>query len=162
MGAGLKLPIVVDTREPHDTTTIIAALVGPEIPFKREHLDSGDYLLMDRQGRVLGIERKTVLDFLGSIKDGRLESQLERMARDYEHRLLVLQGEYRADQHGKLVTGSSWSRRPTGFTYVAFQAKLLAIQGRYAVRVLTVRSDEEFAAILRVLYQQGQEGKFHV
>ena len=48
-----------------------------------------DYVVSDR----VGVERKEVGDFLGSVKDGRLFSQAKAMAEAYERPVLILEGQ---------------------------------------------------------------------
>jgi Fanconi anemia group M protein len=48
-----------------------------------------DYVVSDR----VGVERKDVNDFLGSVKDGRLFSQAKAMAEAYERPVLILEGQ---------------------------------------------------------------------
>ena len=48
-----------------------------------------DYVVSDR----VGVERKDVGDFLGSVKDGRLFSQAKAMAEAYERPVLILEGQ---------------------------------------------------------------------
>jgi ERCC4-type nuclease len=48
-----------------------------------------DYVVSDR----VGVERKDVSDFLGSMKDGRLFSQAKAMVEAYERPVLILEGQ---------------------------------------------------------------------
>jgi len=48
-----------------------------------------DYVVSDR----VGVERKDVRDFLGSVKDGRMFSQAKAMAYAYERPILILEGQ---------------------------------------------------------------------
>jgi Fanconi anemia group M protein len=48
-----------------------------------------DYVVSDR----VGVERKEVGDFLGSVKDGRLFSQAKAMMEAYERPVLILEGQ---------------------------------------------------------------------
>ena len=48
-----------------------------------------DYVVSDR----VGVERKEVGDFLGSVKDGRLFSQAKAMVEAYERPVLILEGQ---------------------------------------------------------------------
>jgi ERCC4-type nuclease len=158
-----KTPILVDSREPRETVQMFVMLLGADaIPVKTQKLDSADFLLLDHQGGTLGIERKTPADFVGSLCDGRLESQLERMLLDYDHRLLVIHGRFGMNASQKVQTGGSWNLKDSQCWYAAYQAKMIAVQGRYDVRLAVVGSDEELCVLLRTLYRQGQEGQFRV
>ena len=56
---------------------------------QEKNLDVGDYLLSERTGA----ERKSVQDFVQSITDGRLFSQLAAMKGTFECPLLIIEGE---------------------------------------------------------------------
>lgn len=158
-----RTPIFIDSREPHETVQVLGALLSMDaIPLQRQKLDSADFALVARDGATLGVERKTPLDFVGSLVDGRLESQLERMLAEYDHRLLVLHGRYAMTPDDHVRCGGSWSMKDTKCWYAAFQAKLLSVQGKYDTRLLVVGSDEELVVLLRTLHRQGEEGRFRL
>lgn len=70
----LEVTIEVDHREPPEIDAILAR--APNTRVTRGHLAVADYRLND--GRVL-VERKSVLDFAGSVLDGRLFDQAQRI-----------------------------------------------------------------------------------
>lgn len=70
----LEVTIEVDHREPPEIDAILAR--APNTRVTRGHLAVADYRLND--GRVL-VERKSVLDFAGSVQDGRLFDQVQRI-----------------------------------------------------------------------------------
>lgn len=81
-----KIPIIVDTREKQ--SMISANLIGEKANIKYEKLDIGDYLIEDTI-----IERKTFQDFVGSMLDKRLISQLQEIKK-YPKYFLILEGFY--------------------------------------------------------------------
>jgi len=87
--------LLVDSREKAVTKKVIAALVPDSSVIA---LACADFLLFDQDGHSLGIERKTASDLLGSLSkkmvngNVRLDDQLERMAEEYTHRLLIVEG----------------------------------------------------------------------
>jgi Fanconi anemia group M protein len=82
------LQICVDSNEASSHQDIVnyLRLAGFQVDVKK--LDVCDYVVSDR----CGVERKDVSDFLGSMRDGRLFSQVGDMARVYEKPVLVLEG----------------------------------------------------------------------
>ena len=57
-----------------------------DVELKR--LDIGDYVIGD-----FAIERKTVEDLFGSVFDGRLWTQLERLKNTYPHTCVIIEGD---------------------------------------------------------------------
>jgi len=81
--------IVVDAHEAAEATRIVDALKKIADVAIRP-LDAGDYYLVGQ--RTALIERKTVFDFLNSLK-GRLWDQLERLkSAEVDERLLIIEG----------------------------------------------------------------------
>ena len=82
-----EIKLIVDQRERN--TELMSSLeeLGCEISFKTAPV--GDYIISDR----VCVERKTVSDFEGSIINGRLFDQLERLRDAYELPIVVLEGD---------------------------------------------------------------------
>lgn len=80
----MKIVIFVDTRE----NAIIKELESYDCVIKRKMLDCGDFLCSER----ICVERKTKEDFLESIIDQRLFSQLKKMKENYDIPLLIIEG----------------------------------------------------------------------
>ena len=76
--------IIVDYREKNSLVISEIIALGLEVEFKE--LKVADYLV----GGV-AIERKTVNDFISSVKNKRMVRQLEEM-QQYENRLLIIEG----------------------------------------------------------------------
>jgi len=81
-----KTPIIVDTREKQSLIT--ANLIEKKANIKHEQLEIGDYLIQDTI-----IERKTFSDFVSSILDKRIFSQLKEIKK-YPNHILILEGFY--------------------------------------------------------------------
>ncbi|MCD6496418.1 MAG: hypothetical protein J7K54_04050 [Candidatus Aenigmarchaeota archaeon] len=81
-----KVEIIVDHREKSSKTFEWLRTFDAEITEKQ--LDVGDYIVSDE----IGIERKTVDDFLSSFFSQRLFSQLEKMTGSFEKPLLIIEG----------------------------------------------------------------------
>jgi len=81
-----NLTVFADYRE--KGAGIIKELAEKGVKVELSRLDVGDYLLSDR----VAVEHKTVQDFVDSIIDGRLLSQLANLKK-YERPLFVIEGE---------------------------------------------------------------------
>ena len=115
-------------------------------------LREGDILLVDPDNCVLGIERKTVPDFLASLADGRLVAQLTRMSESYGQQMLLLEGAYTVDGQGfiSLAIGTRW-------THPALQMALWSIQRHFPdLVVLWSNSLGCTADIVRALANRGR------
>ena len=82
---GLK--VLVDQREIRSPVAKILERLGIDVELRT--LEVADYVVSDR----LGIERKTVEDFLSTLMDGRdLFGQISDLARTFERPLLIIEG----------------------------------------------------------------------
>ncbi len=81
-----KIPIIVDTREKQ--SLIAANLIEKKANIKLEKLDIGDYLIEDTI-----VERKTFSDFISSMANKRLLTQLHEIKK-YPKHFLILEGFY--------------------------------------------------------------------
>ena len=79
-----KIPIIIDTREKQ--SMISANLIEQKANIKFKKLEIGDYLIND-----IIIERKTFSDFVNSMLDKRLFTQLKEIKK-YPKYLLILEG----------------------------------------------------------------------
>jgi ERCC4-type nuclease len=84
---GKKVEIIADHREKGTKTFQWLKTFDAEI--REEQLDVADYIVSEH----IGIERKTVDDFLASFFDQRLFGQLGKMAASFEKPLLIIEGE---------------------------------------------------------------------
>src|SRR3989344_698356 len=94
--------IYADARE---MDTKVAAILSRRCELLNEHLDVADYLL----GEGVACERKTCDDFLHSIVDGRLFSQMSAMKDSFESPFLVIEGDSlfgKSEMHDNAVRGA--------------------------------------------------------
>jgi len=83
----LPKPIIfADSRE--SQSDVINELTNFDCVVKQKVLTVGDYLLSDR----ICIERKTAADFVSSIMDGRLFSQIKSLKDNFEKPILLVEG----------------------------------------------------------------------
>lgn len=83
--ASPEVSVIVDVRERNST---ILKTLKDRARLELRQLPVGDFIASDR----VGIERKTVTDFLSSLIDKRLMSQAAELRRTYEIPVLVLEG----------------------------------------------------------------------
>ncbi|MFC1769107.1 ERCC4 domain-containing protein, partial [Nanoarchaeota archaeon] len=79
--------IYADHRE--RASTLIKELVDSNVDLKLEQLKYADYLLSSR----VGVELKNKEDFVNSIIDGRLLTQLKDLKENFERPLIIIEGE---------------------------------------------------------------------
>ena len=83
------LNICVDSNEASVRKDIVNYMRFNGFNVDIRKLDVCDYIVSDR----VGVERKDVSDFIGSMKDGRLFSQAKAMGELYERPILILEGQ---------------------------------------------------------------------
>lgn len=126
----------IDTREPasmHRQFEIFKA------PFNIATMKYGDYELDWSIG-----ERKTIFDFVGSFRNGRIFNQLEGLTREPNFPFLFVSGtidKLQEDVHFKHVNMN---------TVIGAMASCMC---RYAVNIIWVRSDTELVAVLTELFK---------
>ncbi|HDD46051.1 MAG TPA: hypothetical protein ENG42_01115 [Candidatus Aenigmarchaeota archaeon] len=81
-----ELVIIVDIRERYSNVIRYLSECNANVVFKR--LDIADYICSER----VGIERKTVTDFIQSIMDKRIFNQMEDMGKAFDAPLLIIEG----------------------------------------------------------------------
>lgn len=132
-----EVSVFADQRETHSGILPFLEKMGVRIALKT--LEVGDYVLSDR----LCIERKTTVDFLGSMLDsGRLFRQLADLARTYDRPVLLIEGE-------DLFTARQVHPN-------AIRGLLSSIIIDFGVPVITTRNEEETAAYISVMARREQ------
>ncbi|MEK6952490.1 MAG: ERCC4 domain-containing protein, partial [Nanoarchaeota archaeon] len=82
-----KLKVFADSRE--RGSTILKELINLGLSVETKNLDVADYIISER----VGIERKDVKDFVNSIIDKRLFSQIKNLKENFSNPLIILEGE---------------------------------------------------------------------
>ncbi len=100
-----------------------------------KQLPVGDYLISDRTV----VERKTTEDFLNSLTDGRLFSQLVEMKRNYENPVVIIEGE------------SLFTR---GFHENSIYGALASIAIDYKIPVLFTKNPRETAKLIEAMVRR--------
>ena len=130
--ACVRIPLVVDSNEPED---IPERLRGLGVDFEVRKIAPGDYVL-----GPIGIERKTLADFFGSMVRKRLFEQVQRLRDAYPQPLLILEGD---------LAEISTFRNPQSVL-----GALLALETTERVPVLTTADKDQTALLLSVLWKR--------
>ena len=126
-----KIKIYVDHRE---FRSEVVKILSQQFVLVPHALSVGDYLISER----MIVERKTANDFLESIKDGRLFSQMMDMRKNYQVPILIIEGE--------LFTG--------GFHENSIYGALASIIGDYRISVIFTRDAQETAKLIEFLVKR--------
>lgn len=125
-------PLIVDVHEPDD---IVERLVELGVAIERRKIHPGDYVL----GEV-GIERKALHDFFGSLIRKRLFEQLRRLRDSYPVALMILEGD---------LAEISEFKNPG-----ALFGALVAVEVDERVPILTTADREQTALLLSVFWKR--------
>jgi Fanconi anemia group M protein len=123
---------VVDANEPEDIPERLRQL---GVDFEVKKIAPGDYVL----GPV-GVERKTLPDFFGSMVRRRLFEQVQRLRDAYPQPLVILEGdlqEISTFQHPQSILGA-----------------LLALEMTERVPVMTTANKDQTALLLSILWKR--------
>lgn len=133
------LHICIDSNEASSRRDIVNYMMWNGVEVDIRKLDVCDYVVSDR----VGVERKDVSDFIGSMKDGRLFSQARDMAAVYERPVVILEGQLsRAFKRSAMKPAS---------VYGALSS--LALD--YGVNIIPTDSPESTAVLLhRLAYRE--------
>lgn len=131
------MKVVVDHRE--SSSSVLREIYRLGLEVEMQQLEVGDYILSER----VGIERKTVSDFLQSLIDGRLLEQAKNLAETFERPLLILEGEglyTTRDIHPNAIRGA-----------------LACIAVDYRVSLLSTEDEKGTAKIITTIAEREQK-----
>lgn len=131
-----QVKIVVDQREYR--SNVVRNLAVKEVFVEPQQLDVGDYVLSSR----IGVERKSVDDFLESLIDGKLFKQVSRLRDAYSRPILILEGE-------GLLTKRNISHN-------AIFGSLVSIIVDFGIPIITTKDALETADFLHVMARREQ------
>ncbi len=132
-----KATLLADHRE--KASGVLKELLDSDVEVRLEQLRVGDYLLSDR----VVVEYKTVPDFVDSIVDGRLLSQL-RALRSYPRPIIIVEGEEDLYAMRRLHPN-------------AILGMFAAITVSYNIPVLFTRTPKETASLLALVAKKEAE-----
>ncbi|MEK6840867.1 MAG: ERCC4 domain-containing protein [Nanoarchaeota archaeon] len=133
-----KPKIVVDYREKN--SLIIPELISLGFDVEVKELKVADYLV-----KGTAIERKTVSDFISSMKNRRLLKQLEEL-QQYESRLLIIEGIEEQE-----IYSEDFSEKGFGMHPNSVRGFLLSVLLNYRVPIIFTKNHEDTAKFISVL-----------
>lgn len=128
------LEIIVDNREKASGVLRALSKMGYKIQFKQ--LQIADYVISAR----VGVERKTIADFLQSLIDGRLLDQIIELKTKYQKPLVIIEGD---DLYSKRALHPE-----------AIRGVLMAISITLGVSILWTKNEEESAQLLSLISKE--------
>jgi Fanconi anemia group M protein len=131
------LKIIVDHRE--SRSPVMRFLAQKDITIEQQQLEIGDYILSSR----IGVERKTVDDFLNSLIEGKLFVQMKNLRGIYSRPILLVEGE-------GLLTKRNISHN-------AIFGSFVSIIVDFGIPIITTKSAQETADFLYVMAQREQK-----
>jgi len=133
-----KVKIFADHREKGSGT--FKELIELDVELMLDALQNSDYILSSK----VGVELKTVEDFLQSIIDGRLLEQIRNLKNNFERPLLIIQG-----------IEDIYSVRNVHAN--AIRGMLAAITVSYGVPILNTKNVKDTAMMLNIIAKREQD-----
>ncbi len=131
-----KIRIFADSRESSCTKRLVE--LGADVEVKR--LEIADYVCSSR----VGVEVKTVEDFVKSIIDGRLLRQMSSLKMSFERPIVILEGEEDIYSVRKMHPN-------------AIRGMLATVVAGYGIPILSTKSSAETAAMIFALARREQK-----
>jgi len=136
--------IIADYREKN--SLLIPELISLGIDVEFQTLKVADYLV-----KGVAIERKTVSDFISSMLNRRLLTQLEEI-QQYENKLLMIEG---IDEQE--LYSNNFSEERMGLHPNSVRGFLLSILLRYKVPIIFTKNSEDSAKFISVLAKKEEK-----
>ncbi|MBN1386707.1 DEAD/DEAH box helicase [Candidatus Woesearchaeota archaeon] len=132
------LYVYADLRE--KGSGIMKDLIGKGFSIQLKNLEVGDYVLSSR----CAVEIKTVPDFVDSIIDGRLLSQLKELKKNFERPLVLLVGQEDIYSQRKIHPN-------------AIRGMFSTIALSYGIPIMQAKDSQEAASLLAIMAKREQE-----
>jgi ERCC4-related helicase len=132
-----QLKIIVDHRE--SRSPVMRFLTQKDITIEPQQLDIGDYIISSR----IGVERKTVDDFLNSLIAGKLFVQMKNLRSTYSRPLVIIEGE-------GLLTKRN-------IKHNAIFGSIAAIIIDFGIPIISTQNPQETADFLSIMAQREQK-----
>lgn len=133
-----KVKVIADSRENGCAKKLVE--MGADVELKR--LDVADYICSSR----VGVEIKTVEDFVSSIIDGRLLRQLNALKTSFERPVLIMEGEQDIYSVRKVHPN-------------AIRGMLATIAASYGIPIMRSANTAETAALILALAKREQKNE---
>ena len=132
-----NIRIIIDHRE--SRSPVMRFLSQKDIAVEPQQLDVGDYIISAR----IGVERKTVDDFLNSLIDGKLFVQMKNLRTTFSRPLLVVEGE-------GLLTKRN-------INHNAIFGSIASIIVDFGIPIITTHTPQETADFLSIMAHREQK-----
>jgi Fanconi anemia group M protein len=133
-----EINIFVDYRE--KGSGVIKELIESGAKINLQKLEVGDFLLSDK----CVVEYKKVPDFVDSIIDGRMMSQVKNLKNSYERPIIIIEGEENIYSQRKIHPN-------------AIRGTMAMIAVSYGLPIIQTKDSKETAAFLSVIAKREQE-----
>ena len=141
--ADFRFSIVIPCFNEVDTIKQLVQAVR-EAPLPNKEIIVVDDFSTDGTRELLGVELKTVPDFVDSIIDGRLLEQAKTLVHNYERPLIVVQG-----------TQDIYAMRNIHPNAIRGMLSTIAIS--YGIPIIHTRDEHDTAALLQTIARREQE-----
>ncbi len=131
------MKVIADHREA--SSSVIREIYRLDIEVEMEQLEVGDFILSER----VGVERKTVPDFLKSLIDGRLLEQSKNLTETFERPLMILEG------------SGLYTER--GIHPNAIRGALACITVDYGIPIVSTENEQETAKMISSIVGREQK-----
>jgi len=132
---------IVDSREPDHIKRLNFGC-----PSMVQTLETGDLHIATDDDKLLIVERKAAMDFVNSIKDGRLFNQVARAKQITPYVYVVIVGSILPVRGGKTAINGNL----TGWDYAAIQGVMVSIQELGAMIIHCADDNDFVAAVVRL------------
>ena len=138
--------LVIDSRENSRLSKLVMQQAKAiKVPCEKRWIEIGDYVFDN-----VCFEAKSTTDFLGSVMNKRLWTQLDNMDRHYETNVVIIYGDMQEAIHN--VIQHSPSKMPIATRSIMLNNKFLGAIGRIVLdtdaKPFWVKSEEEAALII--------------
>jgi ERCC4-type nuclease len=147
------MKILIDHREPEKIARLLSEY---HIEFEIKQLQAGDLWIV-KEDEVVVVERKTIADFMVSLRNNRLWEQLLRFSSCTEiagckikRCLLILEGKFEEYVQDYYEDSKLWA---------SIMGALLEVLFVYNIPIVLAENDEALKALLRILIKRELEGK---
>ena len=132
---------IIDAREPDHIKRLNFGC-----PSMVQTLETGDLHIATDDDKLLIVERKAAMDFVNSIKDGRLFNQVARAKQITPYVYVVIVGSILPAKGGKTYINGNL----TGWDYAAIQGVMVSIQELGAMIIHCADDNDFVAAVVRL------------
>jgi ERCC4-type nuclease len=132
---------IIDAREPDHIKRLNFGC-----PSMVQTLETGDLHIATDDDKLLIVERKAAMDFVNSIKDGRLFNQVARAKQITPYVYVVIVGSILPVRGGKTAINGNL----TGWDYAAIQGVMVSIQELGAMIIHCADDNDFVAAVVRL------------